>query len=256
VQGHQALAFDQIGSHSDAFASVELILGDERCDILSRGDPIATMNTKTHVALKSLSYNGRLKYTGKILRSDFNQSITAAARSPSANARKPTSTMSILVCGPRSIAEDLANDLSRYRLFLQHPYPRPADIIYDNPQYFDKVGSSFSNGAVLAPIGDDVFQQDEDRPNDTNQDDGVDVAVIMDNLPGHEYLKEASVDPRINAKLLKLVCCTLSVLKRALNHACRHQREAIDFVLCREEVGEQKPASLWRPESLAFGHQV
>ncbi|KAK2762331.1 hypothetical protein FQN54_001341 [Arachnomyces sp. PD_36] len=132
--------------------------------------------------------------------------------------------------GPPTVSETLAKELSRYRLFLQHPYPKP-DIDYENPQYLTISGAPFSNGAILPPIRDDRLQQAA-RSSDEIDDDEIDnFTTLLDNLPRHDYLGEAIVDRNIRTELLS------------------HQREAVDFVICREAAHHAKTRKLWRLES-------
>jgi hypothetical protein len=105
------------------------------------------------------------------------------------------------------MADSLARGLSKYRLFLQHPTPKPPGLEYVNPQYLTMAGSYLPNGAVLAPIPMDAFDLDASRRNDVDQDpeDEVDLKAVMDNLPQHAYLRDADIDGRVNATLLKFV---------------------------------------------------
>jgi len=105
------------------------------------------------------------------------------------------------------MADSLAKALSKYRLFLQHPNPKPPGLEYVNPQYLAMVGSYLPNGAILAPIPMDTFDLDASRRSDVEQDpeDEVDLRTVMDNLPQHAYLREADIDGRVKATLLKFV---------------------------------------------------
>ena len=121
--------------------------------------------------------------------------------------------MAILIFGPRSVADTLARDLSRFHLFLQHPYQLPPNVVYDNPQYLSIVGSSFANGAILPPIAAEPPQQVTDRPDELGQTGEMDITAVMDNLPKHNYLKEAHVDGRVASPLLRCVLSPLLVSK-------------------------------------------
>jgi len=105
------------------------------------------------------------------------------------------------------MADSLAKALSKYRLFLQHPNPKPLGLEYVNSQYLAMVGSYLPNGAILALIPMDTFDLDVSRRSDVEQDpeDEVDLRTVMDNLPQHAYLREADIDGRVKATLLKFV---------------------------------------------------
>jgi SWI/SNF-related matrix-associated actin-dependent regulator of chromatin subfamily A3 len=203
VRDKQSITFDETRRDTDVFASLELVIEEDRCDILVKGISIATMNSKTHLALKNLSSAEMLKCTGMVPRSELHQKLAAAVKSPGVSSLKLACTMGILIFGPRSVAETLAKDLSRYHLFLQHPYLMPTHVVYENPQYLGVVGSSFLNGALLPPIPAEAFQRDTDRSDEVDQDEEVDLAAVIDNLPKHDYLREADVDGRIRATLLR-----------------------------------------------------
>ena len=189
-------------------------------------------------------------------RPELHQKLAAAAKSPGVSSPKLACTIAILIFGPRSVAETLAKDLSRYHLFLQHPDPRPSHVVYENPQYLSMVGSSFLNGALLPPILTEAFQGETDRPEEFDQDEEVDLVAVMDNLPEHDYLREADVDGRIRATLKRWVLSLFDGARETLIILRSHQREAVDFVMCREAIGDTKPRRLWRLESFNSGPPV
>lgn len=201
MRDKRSITFDEIRRDNDVFASLELVIEEDRCDILVKGISIATMNRKTHLALQSLSCAKMLKYTGMVPRLEFHQKLAAAAKPPGVSSPNLACTMATLIFGPRSVAETLAKDLSRYHLFLQHPYPMPTHVVYENPQYLGMVGSSFLNGAVLPPIPVEAFQRDTDRSNELDQDEEVDLVAVIDNLPRYDYLRQVDVDGRIRTAL-------------------------------------------------------
>jgi hypothetical protein len=178
-------------------------MGTDRCDIIAAGLRIAVMNKKTHLALNSLASHPA--YRGMIPRQELQQQLAAADISLAVAPPKVSCAMAILVSGPRSMAKSLAKQLSKYRLYLQHPNPKPADLQYENPQYLSMVGSWLSNGAVLPPISLDSFGQDEDRRDSVERpaEDDVDLRCVIDNLPQPAYLREADIDGRVTATLEK-----------------------------------------------------
>lgn len=182
---------------------MELDIETDRCVILARGTPIATMNTKTHFALKSLQNKENLKYTGLIPRPEFLQKLSAAAEPLRSSSTKLSCQMGILIFGPRWVADTLAKDLSHYHLFLQHPDYRPDDAVYYNPQYLALPGSSFANGAILPPIVTDSLQIDRDQSVKLRHDALPDLETVMDNLPQPSHLNEAEIDHKIRTTLLR-----------------------------------------------------
>ncbi|RYP47846.1 hypothetical protein DL768_006163 [Monosporascus sp. mg162] len=203
LQTRQSITFDEIRRDNDVFACLELVIEEDRCDILANGISVATMNKRTHLALNSFSSAKALKCSGLLSKAKLNQKLAVAAEPPGSGSPKLTCTMEILVFGPRTIGDVLARHLSWYRLFLQHPYPMPNDVDYENPQYLGMVGSSFSNGTILPPIPIDTFQEKPDSSKTPDEDELVDLDSVMDNLPRHDYLQEANIDKGIEAALLR-----------------------------------------------------
>jgi SWI/SNF-related matrix-associated actin-dependent regulator of chromatin subfamily A3 len=161
------------------------------------------MNKRTHLALASLPSVGTMKFTAIITQSEFQQKLARAAASTGAKLQNIACAIAILVFGSQSLAETLANDLSKRNLFLQHPYPMPPDVAYKNPQYLEIVGSSFSNGDILPPISVETPGQDTNSSHDFDGNEALDLAGVIDNLPRNDYLKEADADVRISSKLLR-----------------------------------------------------
>ncbi|KAI0010503.1 SNF2 family N-terminal domain-containing protein [Xylariaceae sp. FL0662B] len=234
--GHRSANETSASTSEDTF-EVKLLLYHERCEITDMlGNAIATLNIKTHLALKKLTSVNQIYFKGYI-RQDDQDHLTSTviqpdrpAKKPRKSAQNPKSSVDLLVFGPREIADVLAKELAQYRLFLQHPFPLPSDVPYENPQYFHIDGVSLSNGSLLPPIqcldnaedGSDALSSRED---DVQQD--TDLAHVLDHLPQHNYLKEANIDRRISTPLLS------------------HQKEAVDFILRRESPSPLNPRSLW-----------
>lgn len=201
----QSISFDEVSGDNGIFAGLNLVITEDRCDILARGVSIATMNERTHLVLNSLPSNKVLKCSGLISKAKLDQKLAIATVTPSPGSPKLTCTMDILVFGPRTVGDALARHLSRYRLFLQHPYPMPTNVNYENPQYLAIVGSSFSNGTILPPISADVFRGDSHSSNNPEEDESVDIYSVLDNLPMHDYLREANIGKGIESTLLRWV---------------------------------------------------
>jgi len=111
--------------------------------------------------------------------------------------------MAMLIFGPRFISETLARELSRYRLFLQHPYPMPTNTPYENPQYLSMVGSSLPNGALLPPLLAEAPHRDTYQSARVDQDDEIDLATVIDNIYTPSDLKKVDIDKRIGATLTR-----------------------------------------------------
>lgn len=205
----QSISFDEVSGDNGIFVRLNLVITEDRCDILARGVSIATMNERTHLVLNSLPSNKVLKCSGLISKTKLDQKLAIATVTPSPGSPKLTCTMDILVFGPRTVGDALARHFSRYRLFLQHPYPMTANVNYENPQYLAIVGSSFSNGTILPPISADVFQGDSDCSNTPEEDESVDIYSVLDNLPMHDYLREADIGKGIESTLLRWRLSTL-----------------------------------------------
>jgi SWI/SNF-related matrix-associated actin-dependent regulator of chromatin subfamily A3 len=203
AQGKQSLDFHDMEKDGDSYAHVDLDMRDNQCDILAKGIQIATMNRKTHIALTSISSASLVKYASMIPWSELQKFLATAAKPVDDGPKSLTSMISILMFGPRSIGDTIAKELSRYHLFLQHPLPMPTQAIYDNPQYFGTIGSAFLNGALLPPMTATSLCEHVDQSRDLDLDDVRNLATVIDNLPKHDYLKEASVDLRITAPLLR-----------------------------------------------------
>lgn len=202
-------------------ASLDLVFAQDYCDIQApnSGITVARLNKRTQHALvlveRSESLAGKVQYRALLPLAELHQRLGRLEPQISklTGSSQASWSMSMLITGPRSISQTLAKALSRQRLYLQHPSTQvlPEDISYENPQYLAMVGSSLSNGALLAPmlLGPNqemesseikmASQQTETRSLD---DDVVDVITMLDHLPRHEYLMQAPVDSRIVTVLL------------------------------------------------------
>src|SRR5215469_4635138 len=207
-QKGDSLTFEEIGRDEDVFQCPKLIFEEDRCDIqCQEGVSIASMNKKTHFALRSLSSRDEVRYKGLLPRAKFKEKLAAAAQASSLDSTDIICSMSLLVFGVRSIADTLANELSRYHLFLQHPYPVPTHILYENPQYPSMIASSFPNGALLPSISVEAFEPEieADPCAEELEHDAEDLMAVINSLPRHDYLKEADIDNRIQTTLLRQV---------------------------------------------------
>jgi SWI/SNF-related matrix-associated actin-dependent regulator of chromatin subfamily A3 len=259
LQNQNSITFEEAGRDEDIFQSPKLVFEKDCCDVQSQeGVSIASMNKKAHFVLRSLSSIGRVRYKGLIPRAKLKEKLDTAARSSGPKSSDLTCSMPLLVFGGRSIADSIAKELSRYCLFLQHPYPMPIPFLYENPQYPNIISSSFSNGALLPPISVETFQPglEADLRGEERGHDAEDFMALMDNLPRHDYLKEAVIDNRIKTTLLWQVDWEQASSWANTNYPSSHQKEAVDFAMRREGIGDTKPRSLWRLDPPTSGSPV
>ncbi|KAI0894696.1 SNF2 family N-terminal domain-containing protein [Annulohypoxylon nitens] len=215
-------------AYRNDISDAKLQFSDGRSDVVDpSGKTIAMLNNKTYLALsKVLASINAIRFS----------LVTNSAEQGNLPLRGSIDKSSVdcLVFGPRSVSNDLAKELSKCRMFLQHPVPLPSDYPYENPQYLNIAGASFSNGSILPAIrgfheaGTDCnvsrSQQDNEQQTDT-------LLSVLDSIPQHNYLKEAEIDPRISTVLL------------------HHQKEGVDFILRREGIYGSNPRSLWKNNS-------
>lgn len=136
-------------------------------------------------------------------RSELNQRLVAAELSSGIPPPNLPCTTAILIFGPRFIAATLARELSKSRLFLQHPYSMATHTPYENPQYLSKVGSSLPNGALLPPLTAEAPHRDTYQFTQVDQDDEMDPAAVMDNIDKPSDFEKVNVDERISATLTR-----------------------------------------------------
>ncbi|KAI1354797.1 hypothetical protein F5Y01DRAFT_272743 [Xylaria sp. FL0043] len=229
--GQNTTSIVHLSSENNAqFATLQLLFSEDRCDVFAHGVPIATMGTKIYLALKSLSSSELLSYRGVVPKSELHQKLALVARTSQGHSSRTRCTIGLIIIGPRSVKDTLARELSRYRLFLQHPMPMPNDLIYENPQYLSMVTSSFPNGAILPPIAKNTLDQGLCKQDATDLESAT-IEAVLDSLPRHDYIKMVKIDERIKTPLLS------------------HQKDAVNFMAYRESTG--KPTNtLWRAEGV------
>ncbi|KAI1321680.1 SNF2 family N-terminal domain-containing protein [Xylariaceae sp. FL0255] len=225
-------ALDHVRNGVGEFITLEINLEEAYCEVLIEGIALAVTSTKIHLALKSLLQAKLVRCNGRVLRSDFHSILSVATKS-SRNSQLKTWAIELILFGPCSIKHDLAKELYRSRLFLQHPVPIPEGFTYKNPQYLDIAGSLIMNGAILPSIPKDMFDQNTTNPPSTNQnDDAIDLVSLINNLPRYTYTttKGFAIDPQISSNLHD------------------HQREAVAFLVSRE-TNDGLGRGLWTLES-------
>ncbi|KAH7329591.1 SNF2 family N-terminal domain-containing protein [Stachybotrys elegans] len=229
-----SLTFDDSGVDEDIYVRLHLLMKDDRCDIQSNGISIASMNKRTHLSLKSLS-EMPLRFIGLLGRKDMEDELRVASKAPSLNPMQRKGSMAILVLGPESVAESVAQELSCRHLFLQHPYPMVNMLPYNNPQYLDIIGTISTNESIVPLISSNASQAATPQTGQQEADNITDLVSLLDNLPNFGYSPEVQIDDRLKTPLLK------------------HQREAANFIIQRETGGSEMQGSLWHvlPQSEA-----
>jgi len=210
IQSKDLKNLEELGRDKYVLASPDLIFGQDRCDLQFKGINVATMNSKSQRALHqlmSLVSKESVRYEALVSRAEFKQKLEAAQLPLNPDGSKLICSMDVQIFGARYLADTIAKELCKYLMFLQHPIRRPLDVAYENPQYLSAIGSSFTNGAVLPPISAEALQNDiESKANIQEPDhDPDDLKVFINNLPGHDYFREADVDKRIETNLLRQV---------------------------------------------------
>ncbi|KAI1769275.1 SNF2 family N-terminal domain-containing protein [Hypoxylon sp. FL1150] len=215
---------------------INLRLSDDQYKITDvTGIPVALLNKKTHLAFSKLTAAKQIRFGGNIPEDDSIINSTAVAGQQPANGSNADSLVNLLVFGPQSVADSLAKDLSRYRLFLQHPDLLPALVPYSNPQYLPIAGALLTHGSLLPAIQDVGELNHTSDVSSSQEDDDVqtfNLADVFDHFPQHSYLKEVQVDHRISTPLLS------------------HQKEGVDFILRRERPTPSNPRTLWKLSGL------
>ncbi|KAI1374362.1 SNF2 family N-terminal domain-containing protein [Hypoxylon crocopeplum] len=238
--GHQKMSNLRVPKDAST-SNIGLRFSDARCDVLdASGNAIGGLNNKTHLALSKLPSLNRIHFSGYIQQNDqdYPSSVTVSTR------KRQISSAEFLVFGPKVIADDLAKELSRSHLFLQHPSPLPSEVPYENPQYLDIARGIFSNGSLLPPIqGLDNPETSCDASSQEDREQHVtDIIQALDDLPRHNYLIEANVDQRVSTTLLS------------------HQKEGVDFILRREGPVGLNPRCLWKlaglPQDVKIYHHL
>jgi hypothetical protein len=200
-------AFDQIERGDEVFLCLNFVMNEDRCELQSKdGRSVAMMNKKTHLALTCLSSSAKsIEYKGLVSRKELNRRIST--NSGPANSEPPSlcCRIHIYVFGTRVDAAVVGQELSRYRLFLQHPSPSLYDATYENPHYLNLPGNSLPNGILLPPISPTTLACETGYTDTTGSigHEVTDMFSVINDLPKQGYLKKAQTDKRIQTTLLR-----------------------------------------------------
>lgn len=152
--------------------------------------------------------------------------------------------VNINVYGPRKDSEDVGQQLSKSKIYLQRPDKQRPEMLYENPHVLD-LGETYNLGADNVPFdrGDGV------RPTSDAAGFRNTVSEVYASLKRGTHLRRLEGNGRLKTSLLPCVLCTLmwtDEVERTDNELS-HQQEALDFLVQRE-VGPVPPEfSLWKP---------
>lgn len=118
--------------------------------------------------------------------------------------KTPNSTdqglVDILICGERSLSNQVANILSQAELFLEHPYWKPEGLSYENPHYLELPNRP-------CPVGDGLVETlDDVRSLNQMPSHVLEPGKFVDRFSYYDYLnnyRQASIDNGIAAKLMR-----------------------------------------------------
>lgn len=178
----------------------------ERCTVQTTdGVALARVNTKTALAMRSLALHQKVSFKGVASRAELDQKLAQTTLTRNPNPAQFTWPLNIHVFGDRSVADTVARELSKLRLFLQHPNPFTPGTVYENPQYLIVPGASLPNGTVLAPLAAELLRPETERAVSAEEfdDEEQNLTRLMNTLPRHDYLQEIDIDSSIKTVLLK-----------------------------------------------------
>ncbi|KAK6062399.1 DNA repair and recombination protein rad5c [Seiridium cupressi] len=135
----------------------------------------------------------------------------------------------INIFGSESLGQTVGEQLSRYRLFLQHPDHLQEGIKYQNPQYLASSGLLLQTDEMSLPGVDISGYADLEDPEDfvfENQ-----LWALMDSLHRPSHLDRVVINTD---------CITTNLME--------HQRDVVDFLLARETESTSSNGTLWKEE--------
>ncbi|KAJ5338183.1 hypothetical protein N7452_004911 [Penicillium brevicompactum] len=225
---------EQAERGDEALLCLNFVMNEDRCELESEdGRPIATMNKKTHLALNDLASSVKsIEFKGVTSRRELYQRLSTSSEPFNSKSPKLCWGIQIYVFGARADVAVVGRELSRYRLFLQHPSPSVDDTTYENPHYLNLPGNSLPNGAILPPISSEILDRDTAHTEVAGSinHEVTDVFSAINDLPKQDFLKKVETDGRIQTTLLS------------------HQSEGVSFIIHREQPFAMKSGSLWRQD--------
>ncbi|KAM0813694.1 hypothetical protein AB5N19_13693 [Seiridium cardinale] len=135
----------------------------------------------------------------------------------------------INIFGSESLGQTVGEQLSRSRLFLQHPDHLQEGIRYQNPQYLASSGLLLQTDEMSLPGVDILGSADLEDPHNfvfENQ-----LWALMDSLHRPSHLDRVVINTD---------CITTNLME--------HQRDVVDFLLARETESTSPDGTLWKEE--------
>jgi hypothetical protein len=200
-------------ANGSVFLILGLAFGESRCELQSKaGECVATLNKKTFSQLTRLRKSKSLVLEG-ILSMQALQPLTDS--SGFIEGGKITN-INLNIYGMPDVSDDVALELSRSGLFLQDPESLSDGYFYENPQCLKLPEHAFpieggvSSRTPEGPVHDETRSSltglalDETSvPADFENE--LDFDLLLDRFAQHDYLVQATVDPRIKTPLLEWV---------------------------------------------------
>ncbi|KAH0563507.1 hypothetical protein GP486_001928 [Trichoglossum hirsutum] len=227
----EGLNFLELVTEIKTFLTLQVSFYEQYCVLQTKeGRTFGVLNKRTFRSLTTLSCFKELNYTALVGCDDWKERSFVTNK----DSKLRCMYLDINVSGPRYVLDTVAKELSRVGLFLQPPPQGTTVLPYENPQYLHLPGvvqveeiSLFSGSqapSVEAPVpGRQQAMTSNERL--------LDFDMIIEELPRHEYLKEAVTDFRVKTILL-----------------C-HQKEGVDFVTRRETLSLPDSRGLWENQS-------
>lgn len=212
VKDHQEITLQPTGILESNLRSLKAAIGQHSGTLVSDcGKRLAYLNNKTHMALREVSSNHNISCTALIKGDVLEGHLTAVNNALGQKSRSASGivpfTFDLLVFSPKHLADLVARTLAKYMLFLQHPHPYTYTEAYENPQYLDIPGASFSAGSILPPLNKDLVDAYESaeaqQVKKGSKQDVLDPSSILDDLPIPKGIHAIDIDSRIKAKLLE-----------------------------------------------------
>ena len=200
----EGLNFREIITETQTFLTLQLSFSEEYCLLQTKEErSFGLLNTKAFRSITSLSCFHELEFTALIGCDDWRKTCFPTNK----NAKLMYISLDIVVSGPQSQLEVIAKGLSQVGLFLQPPQPGTTTLPYENPQYLYLPGFMQvevpSSSSHHQAYGDGVSRDLRDEQALDLSDRYPDFDLILEELPRHDYLKEAVVDICIKTQLLR-----------------------------------------------------
>ncbi|KAK9422049.1 hypothetical protein SUNI508_05057 [Seiridium unicorne] len=197
------------------------------CCIVSsiNGLSVGFMNRKTASDFMSCSFLEQLRLEVHINKSALDGIIAQYEAGTSG----VCFVVDINIFGSESLGQTVGEQLSRYRLFLQHPDHLQEGIKYQNPQYLASSGLLLQTDEISLPGVDISGYADLEDPENfvfENQ-----LWALMDSLhrPSH-----------VDRVVINADCIITNLME--------HQRDVVDFLLARETESTSSDGTLWKEE--------